>query len=147
MEMIFTKTTAKKGIKMHSEQAIAYMYKCYMQLEDMKVMVALDPDSLTKLQKRGALCAINFIKEKYTENHREGRAWMVYKNDVTYRVHPKTSPFSTRHPISANYKVVIQLSQPIFLSLSYLNSARHNLVIELCRALNVLKFIYGYIVN
>ena len=30
-------------------------------------------------------------------------------------------------------KVLSQLSQPIFLSFSYLNSTRHNLVIELCR--------------
>ena len=30
-------------------------------------------------------------------------------------------------------KVVSQLSQPIFLSFSYLNSARHFSVIELCR--------------
>ena len=52
-------------------------------------------------------------------------------------VHPKTSPFSTRHPIWVNYKVVSQLSQPILLLCSCLNSARHNLVIELCRALKI----------
>ena len=51
-------------------------------------------------------------------------------NDV---VHPKTSPFSTRHLIWVKYKVLIQLYQLIFLSFSYLNSARHNLVIGLCR--------------
>ena len=39
-----------------------------------------------------------------------------------------------------NYKVVSQLYQPIFLSFSYLNSARHNLVIELCRALKYHNF-------
>ena len=32
---------------------------------------ALDPDSLTKSLKRGALCAINLIKEKNVENKKE----------------------------------------------------------------------------
>ena len=50
-------------------------------------------------------------------------------------VQPKTPPFSTRHLIWVNYKVVSQWSQPILLSITYLNGARHNLVIELCRAL------------
>ena len=58
---------------------------------------------------------------------------------VTDRVQPKTSPFSTRHLILLNYKGVSQLSQPILLSFSYLNSARQNLVIELCRAIEILN--------
>ena len=48
-------------------------------------------------------------------------------------VHPKKPFFSTRHLIWVDYKVLSQISQPIFLSLSYLNSARHFSVIELCR--------------
>ena len=40
------------------------MYKKYTKLEDMKVMGALNPDSLTRSQKNGALRAINSIKEK-----------------------------------------------------------------------------------
>ena len=46
-----------------------------------------------------------------------------------------------------NYKVVSQLYQPIFLSFSYLNSAQHNLVIELCCALKRLfsKLTYIYV--
>ena len=44
-------------------------------------------------------------------------------------VQPKTYPFSTRHLILVNYKVLIQSSQPISLSFSYLYSARQNLVI------------------
>ena len=40
------------------------MYKDYTQIEDMKVVGELDPYSLTKPQKMGALCAINLIKEK-----------------------------------------------------------------------------------
>ena len=55
-------------------------------------------------------------------------------------VHPKTPPFSTSHLIWVNYKVVSQLSQPVFVSFLYLNSGRHNLVIELCRALNIYIF-------
>ena len=46
--------------------------------------------------------------------------------------------FSTRHLIRANCEVLSQLSQPIFLSFSYLNKAQHNLVIELCCALQIL---------
>ena len=53
------------------------------------------------------------------------------------RVQPKTPPFSTRNLIWVNYKVVSPLSQPILLSFLYLNSARHNLVIILCRALKI----------
>ena len=48
-------------------------------------------------------------------------------------VQTKTSPFSTGHFIWVNYKVFSQLYHPILLQFSYLNSARHNLVIELCR--------------
>ena len=55
---------------------------------------------------------------------------MVWNNDG---VQPKMSPFSTRHIIWVKYKVANQLSRPIYLSFSYLNSARHFSVIELCR--------------
>ena len=60
----FTQMTAKKGIKKHGWRAVASMYKEYIQLEDMKLMKALKPDSLTRSQKKGALRAINSIKEK-----------------------------------------------------------------------------------
>ena len=62
-------------------------------------------------------------------------------------VQPKTSPFSTRHLIWVNYKVVSKLSQPIFISFSYLNRAQHNSVIELCCALKMFWFFYSYLVN
>ena len=55
-------------------------------------------------------------------------------------VQPKIPPFSTRHIVSGNYKVVSQLSQPVFLSFSFLNSARPHLVIGLCRALKYFDF-------
>ena len=40
------------------------MYKKYTQLEDMKLMGTLNPDSHTRSQKKIALRAINLIKEK-----------------------------------------------------------------------------------
>ena len=58
-------------------------------------------------------------------------------------VQPKTSPFSTCHLIWVNYKVLSELSQPISLSNSHLNSARHNLVIEFCREKFIYLFFYG----
>ena len=48
-------------------------------------------------------------------------------------VQPKTPPFSTHDLIIVNYQVVSQLFQLIFFSFSYLDSARHISVIELCR--------------
>ena len=56
-----TLMTAKKGIKTHGERAVAAMYKEYTQLEEIKLMVALEP-GLTISQKKGALRAINLIK-------------------------------------------------------------------------------------
>ena len=64
MDVTFIQMTAKKGIKKHGEIAVASIYKEYTQLEYMKVMGALNPDSLTISQKKGALRVINLIKEK-----------------------------------------------------------------------------------
>ena len=61
------------------------------------------------------------------------------------RVYPKTFPFYTQHLIWVNYKFVSQLYQPTLVSFSYLNSSRHNLVIELCRALQILFFLFTFI--
>ena len=47
-------------------------------------------------------------------------------------VHTKASPFSTCYLILEDYQVVSQLFQTNFVSFSYLNSARHISVIELC---------------
>ena len=60
----------------------------------------------------------------------------IYQSSID-RFQPETSPFSTRYLIWVNYNVVSQLSQPTFVSFSYLNSVRHNLVIELCRTLKI----------
>ena len=64
MDVTFTQMKSKKRIERHGEQEIASIYKYYTHIENTKVMGALDPDSLTKSQKRGALCAINLIKGK-----------------------------------------------------------------------------------
>ena len=47
-------------------------------------------------------------------------------------IQSKTSPFSVHRFIWLNYTFLGQLSQPISLLFSYLNSVLHNLVIELC---------------
>ena len=44
----FTKISTKTGIKIHSEVAISSMYKQYTPLENVKMMGALNPESLTK---------------------------------------------------------------------------------------------------
>ena len=44
-----------------------------------------------------------------------------------------TSPFSTRYLILVSYEVLSQLYQPMSILFLYLNSERHNSVIELCR--------------
>ena len=65
--MTFTQMTAKKGIKKHGERAVAAMDKEYTQMKDMKVTGAMNPVRLTISQKKGALRAINLIKEKWRE--------------------------------------------------------------------------------
>ena len=64
MDVTLTQMTSKKGIIKHEERKVAATYKEYTQLEDMNVMGAMDPDSLKISHKKGALRAINLIKEK-----------------------------------------------------------------------------------
>jgi hypothetical protein len=64
VNVMFTQMTATKGIKMFGEKAIAVMFKEYNQLNDMTVFGRTDPDALTSSQKKGALRAVNLIKEK-----------------------------------------------------------------------------------
>ena len=66
VDVKFTQMTAKKVIKKHGERAVEAMHKEYTKLEDMKVMRELNLDSLTISQKKGALRAINLIKEKWS---------------------------------------------------------------------------------
>ena len=61
-----------------------------------------------------------------------------YHNYSTYDlVQPKTSTFSTHALIRVHFKVVHWFYQPIFILFSHLNGALHNLVIELCSALEI----------
>ena len=53
---------------------------------------------------------------------------------------PRLPLFIQFHLIWVHYKFVCQLSQPTFLSVLYLNSARHNVVIKLCWALKIFNF-------
>ena len=50
-----TQIRAKKGINRHNEREIASVYKYYKQLEDMRLMGSLDPDSI-KNPKKGEHC-------------------------------------------------------------------------------------------
>ena len=45
---IYTHVTDKKGIKKHDERSISAMYKYKNQIDYIKVMRSLDPDSITK---------------------------------------------------------------------------------------------------
>ena len=64
MGICFNQMTAKKGIELFGEKAVAAMFKEYKQLDDLDVLGRLDPDSLTDEQKRNALRAVNLIKMK-----------------------------------------------------------------------------------
>ena len=55
---------------------------------------------------------------------------------------PNTSPFSTHHLIWVNYEVLSRISQPMSILFSYLNNARRNSFIELCRKQNF-NYFYG----
>ena len=57
----------------------------------------------------------------------------TYQRFISNGVQPKPPPFSTRHLIWLNYKVVSQLFQLIYLAFSYLNIVRHFPGTELCR--------------
>ena len=65
---IHTDDSQERNQEAWIERAVAEMYKEYTQLEDMKLMGALDPNILTILQNKGALQAINLRKEKQAEN-------------------------------------------------------------------------------
>jgi hypothetical protein len=61
---VMTQMTAKAGLRKHGAAAEAALIQEYSQLEDQNVYEAIDPRSLTKEQRKGALQAINLIKEK-----------------------------------------------------------------------------------
>ena len=56
--------TAKRGIKLYGEKAIAVMFKEYKQLDDLNVLSHVNPESMTAAQKHKFLRAVNLIKIK-----------------------------------------------------------------------------------
>jgi hypothetical protein len=56
--------TAKAGIKKHGQVTIDALFREFLQPNDLGVFLAQDGNKLTRKEKRGALLAINFIKEK-----------------------------------------------------------------------------------
>jgi hypothetical protein len=63
---IMTQMSAKAGIKKHGRAAEEALLAEFAQLEELNVFEAIDPSTLTKDQRVGALRAINLIKEKRT---------------------------------------------------------------------------------
>lgn len=61
--VVLTQMTARKGIKLFGERAVAAMYKEFKQMHDLEVFGKLDRP-LTRKEKKKALRAINLIKEK-----------------------------------------------------------------------------------
>ena len=59
----FTQMSFNCGQKLFSEQAVAAMVKEYKQMEDMSVLMVIDPGALTKKQKQKALRAVNLIRD------------------------------------------------------------------------------------
>ena len=63
-EHVMTQMTAKAGIKLFGQAAISALMQEFSQLEDLGVYEAVDSKLLTQKQRRGALRAINLIKQK-----------------------------------------------------------------------------------
>jgi hypothetical protein len=61
---VMMQMTAKAGIKKHGQVAVDALFDEFLQLHDLGVFQALDPTKLPRAQKKGALRAINVIKEK-----------------------------------------------------------------------------------
>lgn len=60
----FEQMSFNRGQKLFGERAIAAMVKEYKQMDDMKVLGGVCPDTLTREQKHKALRAVNLIKQK-----------------------------------------------------------------------------------
>ena len=60
----FTQMSARKGIEQFGKLVVAAMLKEYKQLDNLLVFGAVSPESLSKQERRRALCAINLIKLK-----------------------------------------------------------------------------------
>jgi hypothetical protein len=63
-----TQMTAKAGLRKHGGFAEAALLKEFSQHQDLDVWEILDPTTLTYEQRKGALRALNLIKEKRKGN-------------------------------------------------------------------------------
>jgi hypothetical protein len=63
-EFMFNQMTADAGIKKHGQLAIDALMAEFAQLDGLNVLKGMRASSLTRLQKKEALRAINLIKEK-----------------------------------------------------------------------------------
>jgi hypothetical protein len=83
---VMNQMTAKAGIKKHGKAAKAAFMNEFAQMEELSVYKSVDPKTLTSEQQRGALRAINLIKEKRDGNLKgrtvaDGRPLrLLYKN-------------------------------------------------------------------
>ena len=61
---VMNQMTAKAGIKKHGKAAEAALMKEFAQMEELNVYESIDPKTLNSTKKKGALRAINLLKEK-----------------------------------------------------------------------------------
>ena len=71
-----------------------------------------------------------------------GQWFTIFIYDLS---HPQKSSFYTRALIWMHFKTVHYFSQQNLSLILYLKNSLHNLVIELCSALNVKKILYSYL--
>ena len=79
------------------------------------------------------------------ENRTSVRFYVSVVQSVLYLFQTKKSTFSTCALILVHYKLVHSFSQPIFSLFSHLNSALHNLIIDLCSALKTIHLFISLI--
>ena len=86
--VMFNHMSAKKGIKLFKERAIAAIYKEFKQLDEASVpntpvVLPQDRSKLTIEEKGRALEAVNLIEEKVTERSKVILGQMVASKSIT----------------------------------------------------------------
>jgi hypothetical protein len=89
--IVMMQLTAKAGIKKHGQVTLDALFKEFSQLHDLGVFLAQDGNKLTRVEKKGALRAINMITEKRcgrikgrtVSNRRPQRKALYAKEDTT----------------------------------------------------------------
>jgi len=72
----FNQMTAKKGIKLFREKAVAAMFKEYKQLDDLNVLGRLDPDSLPMTKNEMHSEPLILLRSNKMANARDARVQM-----------------------------------------------------------------------